>query len=114
MLKLCRMLAVACLLVVALAPAYAQQHGDQQNRAEAKTQVTDCLRYYRLDAKATPEEIDQLTELRLKLQAPAASVADRQAAYRGMFPILYRLLDTKPLPPEQAVNSAAQFFAQNL
>ena len=112
--KLCRMLAVAGLLIVMLTPSNAQQYSDQQNRSEAKTQVMDCLRYYRLDAKATPEEIDQLTELRLKLQAPAASLADRQAAYRGMFPILYRLLDTKPLPSDQAINSAAQFFAQNL
>ena len=112
--KLARMLTVAGLLVITLAPGYAQSNSDQQNRAETKTQVMDCLRYYRLDAKATADEIDQLTELRLKLQAPAASLTDRQAAYRGMFPILYRLLDTKPLPSEQAINSAAQFFAQNL
>jgi hypothetical protein len=84
--KLCRRLAVAGLLALTFAPAYAQQHSDQQNRAEAKKQVIDRLRYYKLDAKATPEEIDQLTELRLKLEAPASSVADRQAAYRGMFP----------------------------
>jgi len=102
--KLRRTPALAGLLVVTLAPAYAQSNNDQQKRADAKNQVMDCLRYYRLDAKATPEEIDQLTELRLKLEAPEASLADRQAAYREMFPILYRLLDTKPLPPEQAIN----------
>src|SRR5262249_3432161 len=60
----------------------------------------------------TPQEVERLTDLQEKLRSAATSLTDRQAGYRELLQILYRLLGTTPIPPEQAVNAAAQNFPQ--
>lgn len=101
-----RMLVILNLLALSVTLAYAQ------NNNEAKSQVNEFLRYYKLDTKATPQEVERLIDLQVKLRSPATSVADRQAGYLELLQILYRMLGTTPLPPEQAVNGAARNFAQ--
>lgn len=87
-----RFVLALCLSSCAVAPSLAQSGELERMKSWAK----DYLRHYKLDAKATLEDIDQLAGLRLKVGAPALSVQERQSAYTEAIALIYRLLGKTP------------------
>jgi pimeloyl-ACP methyl ester carboxylesterase len=83
---------VFCSLFCVSAPTSAQSN----EQAQMKTWAQNYLRHFKLDAKATPQDIEQLAGLRLKISAPALSVQERQAAYTEAAALIYRLLGKTP------------------
>lgn len=76
--------------------------------------VGEFVRFYGLESRATPVDIDRLAQLQSALHERSATLEARQNAYVEIFGILYRLLGTDPVPPEPAVRNAAQFYAQTV
>ena len=86
-----RLLIVVSALASSAMLAYAQGSSNQPNRAETKAWVSDYLRYFKLDAQASAEDIEKITDLKLKILAPSTSLPDRQAAYKELYGTLFRL-----------------------
>jgi pimeloyl-ACP methyl ester carboxylesterase len=78
----------------------------QPDPTEVKARVVEVLRFYQLDAKATPQEVDQLTELQMKVETPSVAMRDRLQAYLELYRLLYRLNGVESPPPDLLNNTA--------
>ncbi|MFN7927348.1 MAG: alpha/beta fold hydrolase [Blastocatellia bacterium] len=106
------MFGIKRLLHIIMGIALAVQMAYAQHTSDAQDQVKEYLRYYQLEKKATPQEVEKLTALRLKLLAPTSTQAEREAVYVELFPLLYHWLGTTPAPPEQLYKPVAQNLGQ--
>ncbi|MBO0720176.1 MAG: DUF2911 domain-containing protein [Blastocatellia bacterium] len=107
-----RAAAAAMLMAGAVISASAQSDG--QSLAEAKAQITSYLHYFNFESKLSPNEVDRLAELRLKVYSPATALADRQGALKEVVLMLFRAAGADPMPPEQAVEKFAKDYGQKL
>ncbi len=82
----------------------------QPDSAEIKTRVTEVLRFYRLDDKATPQDVARLAELELKIETPSVEMRDRLQAYLELYRLLYRLNGVEN-PPLDSLNNNARSSA---
>ncbi len=106
------MLLLLIVMLAGLASADAQASGDNTQRAQVTAQINAMLRDLTLDSKAKPQDIEQLTELKLKILSPATSLTDRQAAYKEALLVGARLLGVPPLP-EAVLTAVSQSVGQN-
>ncbi len=88
--------------------SFAQQPADQQRLAEAKTWAMSYIRYFKFESKFSPQELDRLAELRVKVHSPSTSLEDRQDALKEVLTMLFRAAGTTPMPPEQALAGFAR------
>jgi hypothetical protein len=100
---------LAAILILALTASsiFAQgssSAGDQARRAETKAWLNDYLRYYQFESKLKPPEIEQFIDLKLKLDAPATSLEERQKALTDLATILFRAAE--PIPCRQSRRSS--------
>lgn len=107
-----RFVAVSVFLASAVIPASAQ--GDDQRLAEAKTQISNYLRYFKFETKVSTKESDRLAELRVKVHSPSTTLEDRQAALKEFVTTIFRVAGTNPMPPEQALENFARNTGQAL
>src|SRR5262245_24767946 len=107
-----RFVAVLVFLTGAVIPASAQ--GNEQRMAEAKTQISNYLHYFKFEEKFSAKEIDRLAELRVKVHSPSTSLEDRQAALKEFVTMIFRAAGTNPMPPEQALENFARNTGQAL
>jgi len=105
-----RLLIAASLLASMALLTYAQSSSNQPSRAETKAWVGDYLRYFKLDAQASAEEIEKITDLKLKILDPSISLPDRQAAYKELYGTLFRLTGFNVT--DQALTGMTQNTAQ--
>src|ERR687884_665603 len=90
--------AAVLILAVAASSVFAQANNSsnspgssgEQKRAETKAWVNDYLRYFRFESKLQPQELEQFVDLKMKLDAPATSLEDRQKALTDLATILFR------------------------
>ncbi len=94
--------AIAILILAVAASSVFAQASEQAKRAETKAWVNDYLRYFHFESKFQPPELEQFVDLKLKLDAPATSLEDRQKALTDLATILYRAAGANPMPPEAA------------
>lgn len=78
----------------------------QPDPTEVKARVTEVLRFYQLDGKATPQEVDQLAELQMKIETPSVAMRDRLSASLELYRLLYRLNGIAS-PPQAILNNNA-------
>ena len=110
----------SALLVMMLASVVsftsAQNRYRSTNEAQAnnnvKAWVKEFLRDYKLDAQATPQDIDQIASLKVKAESLTATLTERQAVYKELIPILYRLGGITRVATEQELTQIAQSVAQ--
>lgn len=91
----------------------ASQSENQQRRAQTTAWVVSYLRYLGLEGKASSQEVDQLTELKLKAEAAELRTDAREAAYRELFTQVIRLMGVAPAKNEQTITNWSQ-NARNL
>ena len=101
-------LIVGCLIISTALLIQAQS--GSPSREETKAWVTETLRYFKLETKASPADIEQIADLKIKAHSPATSLPDRQAAYKELYTLLYRLAGTTV--PEANLNFETQNAAQ--
>ena len=91
-----------------------QTNGQQlvEVRDAVKAEVSQYLHHFKVQDKATQQDIDQIAELRLKILASTTSFTDRQVAFRELLQISYRLRGITQVPSEQIQNQIVQPFAQ--
>jgi pimeloyl-ACP methyl ester carboxylesterase len=72
------------------------QTASVDQRASIRTEFARLAHYLELDGKVAPNESDRMTELKLKAVSSDATTQQRQAAYKELFALLYRLQGNDP------------------
>jgi hypothetical protein len=93
-----RVASITALIITTAFTAFAQS--GPESREAAKAWANEYVRFFKFESKLTPQDVDRLVELRMKLYAPTSSLEDRQAAMKEFGMMLFRVAGTTPAPPE--------------
>jgi pimeloyl-ACP methyl ester carboxylesterase len=91
-------MSIAALIALTSLTALAQNA--PESREAAKAWAAEYVRFFKVESKLTPQDVDRLIEIRMKLYAPTSSLEDRQAAMKEFGMLLFRVAGTTPAPPE--------------
>ena len=111
-----RVVAIGILLISAVLAPAAQAAGGRgkgdQSRDQTRVWVSDYLRYLKLDDKASAAELDQLTDLRIKMVSQATSLDDRRATVKDFAAIMLKLWGNSPFQSDQQLTQFANNFGR--
>ncbi|MEW6735097.1 MAG: alpha/beta fold hydrolase [Acidobacteriota bacterium] len=89
---------------LALSQSVQAQELYQPDLADVKARVAEVLRFYQVADKATPQDIDELVQLEMKIETPSVTMRDRAQAYLEVYRLLYRLNGVTS-PPSELMNN---------